>query len=340
MAIQPKKLPLILAGTIRRFTVTLGICNGYSDTQKVTEYPAPTANITPSGDTLTANLSSSYQWSLNGVIIPGATIANVHRNFAGELYRNDNRHSWLHGIRDIFIYHLKAETAQLCLDSFALVTVNVPITAVVNLEDSIYLPVDSVVFDLQYDPTALYLVTVTSPDCQQETTYTVSSAIARITLWQCNTAHARHALHGNIPAVGKLQRHDVHASHSGQHSILSAYRRHHRNRLHNAIDNTARVQHPRRHLHRDRNVALAELSQSLRRHDDDSRNPLQERRNRRAIARLQHARRARGGLDEPTHPQRRHHIRGGRIERGSVLLCAENGRGKMDEGDVRGEVNK
>ena len=77
-------------------------------------------------------------------------------------------------------------SVELCLDSIPPATVNKPITAVVNLEDSIYLPVDSVVFDLQYDPTALYLVIVSSPDCKQETTYTVSPSIARITLWQCS----------------------------------------------------------------------------------------------------------------------------------------------------------
>ena len=68
-----------------RVVVTKGSCGGTSNDLSVVPFPQPTVTITVSGNTLTASpAAATYQWSLNGTPIGGATSATLVMTLPGD----------------------------------------------------------------------------------------------------------------------------------------------------------------------------------------------------------------------------------------------------------------
>ncbi|HZV13335.1 MAG TPA: T9SS type A sorting domain-containing protein, partial [Candidatus Kapabacteria bacterium] len=165
-------------------SVTKGSCAGTSAGFAVTEYPAPTATIATSGDTLISTQEAAYQWSLNGTAIPGATSQRYVPIMEGSYTVTITDANGCAGTSPA--YQQGALTAELCSPSPAPVLPAVIIDLPVTLSNTIIAPVDSVVFDLVYNPSALLFETVTSPICglrQQR----ISAGEVQITAFNCGT---------------------------------------------------------------------------------------------------------------------------------------------------------
>ena len=162
-----------------------GGCAGTSAGCAVTIYPPPTAGITLHGDTLTANTAVSYQWSINGGAIPGATsqsyIALQHGQYTVTITDSDGCTATAApvaaGASVVLLY---------CLALPGTCTVGVPVAMQVVSPDTAAGVIDSLVFDLHYNPAAMLLQSAHSGGCLAGMR-AITQGDARITLSLCGS---------------------------------------------------------------------------------------------------------------------------------------------------------
>ncbi|HET7153678.1 MAG TPA: SBBP repeat-containing protein [Candidatus Kapabacteria bacterium] len=166
-------------------SVTKGTCAGSSANFTVTEYPEPTVAITVSGDTLISSPAASYQWNMNGVPIAGATQQRYVAIITG---------SYTVTITDANgctvsspAYIPVANAVDVCIDAFpSTVSPKGFMTATMNLTNEIFLPIDSIVFDLHFDPRVMELDSIGESPCSIKAKY-IAAGEVRIRLEACST---------------------------------------------------------------------------------------------------------------------------------------------------------
>ncbi|HZV12263.1 MAG TPA: T9SS type A sorting domain-containing protein, partial [Candidatus Kapabacteria bacterium] len=166
-------------------SVTKGSCVGTSANYTVTEYPQPTASITTaSGDTLIASPAATYQWSFNGVPIPGATQQRYVTLQPGSYTVNVTDANGCAASSPAYIK--TAGVADICADlSASTVEPRGSLTARINLGEEIIPQIDSLVFDFNYNIQAMELDSIVSSPCSVSTEY-IGAGVVRVRLEACS----------------------------------------------------------------------------------------------------------------------------------------------------------
>ncbi len=134
-------------------------CTGTSTPDTVAIYPVPIAAIIQHGDTLTATPAAQYKWSENGFTLSGATQRNLVVTNSGKYTVTETNAQGCSSESNIYL--VNEQPVNICASVEPPIMVpNQLELASIQLMDTVKLPLDSLVFDLHYDPTLLSFGTV------------------------------------------------------------------------------------------------------------------------------------------------------------------------------------